>query len=273
MKFIGNSNEYLYLKTIDWRNCEILKETIEGSFTILWFVLGPNELIIDGEKQIFTQNQVVFLTEFHNVQIKHIKNVRFLRFNRSFYCILEHDAEVGCKGLLFFGTSKLPTILIPNKELEKFEMLWNTFISEMQSNDNLQIDMLQTMLKRYLILCTRLYKLQFNYQKVKIELDIINKFSVLVDQHFKSKHSVAEYAQLLNKSPKTIYNIFSKKGTKNPLRYIQERKMHEAKRLLHNSSMQIKEVAYEIGYDNIQAFSRFFKKQEGISPSKFKEKI
>jgi len=273
MKFIGNSNEYLYLKTIDWRNCEILKETIEGSFTILWFVLGPNELIIDGEKQIFAQNQVVFLTEFHNVQIKHIKNVRFLRFNRSFYCILEHDAEVGCKGLLFFGTSKLPTILIPNKELEKFEKLWNAFISEMQSNDNLQIDMLQTMLKRYLILCTRLYKLQFNYQKVKIESDIINKFSVLVDQHFKSKHSVAEYAQLLNKSPKTIYNIFSKKGTKNPLRYIQERKMLEAKRLLRNSSMQIKEVAYEIGYDNIQTFSRFFKKQEGISPSKFKEKI
>jgi AraC-like DNA-binding protein len=95
----------------------------------------------------------------------------------------------------------------------------------------------------------------------------------LVEQHFKTKHSVAEYAQLLNKSPKTVYNIFSKKGAKNPLRYIQERKMHEARRLLQNSSMQIKEVAYEIGYDNIQAFSRFFKKQEGISPSKFKEKI
>jgi AraC-like DNA-binding protein len=273
MKFIGNSNEYLHLKTIDWRNCEILKETIESSFTILWFILGPNELIIDGEKQIFKQNQIVFLTEFHKVKIKYIKNVRLLRFNRSFYCILKHDAEVGCKGVLFFGIAKLPAILIPNEELEKFEMLWNIFISEMQSNDNLQIDMLQMMLKRYLILCTRIYKLQFRYQKVKIESDIINKFSFLVEQHFKTKHSVAEYAQLLNKSPKTVYNIFSKKGAKNPLRYIQERKMHEARWLLQNSSMQIKEVAYEIGYDNIQAFSRFFKKQEGISPSKFKEKI
>ena len=91
-----------------------------------------------------------------------------------------------------------------------------------------------------------------------------------VEQHFKTKHTVAEYAGLLNKSPKTISNIFSKFGSKSPLQYIQERKMLEARRLLRYSDMQIQEIAYEIGYDDIQAFSRFFKKQEGISPSVFK---
>ena len=83
---------------------------------------------------------------------------------------------------------------------------------------------------------------------------------------------MAEYANLLNKSPKTISNIFSLLGTKSPLQYIQDRKMLEARRLLNYSSRQIKEIAYEIGFEDIQAFSRFFKKQEGISPSKFKEK-
>jgi AraC-like DNA-binding protein len=47
--------------------------------------------------------------------------------------------------------------------------------------------------------------------------------------------------------------------------------MLEAKRLLYYSSMQIKEIAYDIGFDDIQAFSRFFKKQECISPSMFKK--
>jgi AraC-like DNA-binding protein len=83
---------------------------------------------------------------------------------------------------------------------------------------------------------------------------------------------VAEYANLLNKSPKTISNVFAILGTKSPLQYIQDRKMLEARRLLNYSSRQIKEIAYEIGFEDIQAFSRFFKKQEGISPSKFKEK-
>ncbi len=49
--------------------------------------------------------------------------------------------------------------------------------------------------------------------------------------------------------------------------------MLEARRLLHHSELQIQEVAYEIGYDDIQTFSRFFKKQEGISPSEFKSNV
>ena len=47
--------------------------------------------------------------------------------------------------------------------------------------------------------------------------------------------------------------------------------MLEARRLLKYSDLQIQEVAYELGYEDVQAFSRFFKKQEGLSPSKFKE--
>ena len=48
--------------------------------------------------------------------------------------------------------------------------------------------------------------------------------------------------------------------------------MLEAKRLLYHSDMQIQEIAFKVGYDDIQSFSRFFKKQEGISPSKYRIK-
>ena len=94
----------------------------------------------------------------------------------------------------------------------------------------------------------------------------------MVEKHFKTKHTVAEYAGILNKSPKTIYNIFSKLNSKSALQYIQERKMLEARRLLSYTDMRINEIAYEIGFDDIQTFSRFFKKQEGVSPSEFKKK-
>ncbi len=270
MKFIGNTNEYLHLATVTNENRNVLKETIESSLTILWFDSGHTELVIDGKQQAFAKNQVVFLTEFHKIALKNIRRIKFLRFNRPFYCIVDHDAEVGCKGILFFGASQLPIIHIPEKALEKFETLWKMFTIEMLSNDNLQIDMLQMMLKRYLILCARLYKTQASYPDEKVNSDLIKEFNFQVEQHFRTKHTVAEYASLLNKSPKTISNIFSKFGSKSPMQYIQERKMLEARRLLRYSDMQIQEIAYEIGYDDIQAFSRFFKKQEGISPSVFK---
>ena len=141
----------------------------------------------------------------------------------------------------------------------------------MSSEDNLQIEMLQMMLKRYLILRTRLFKSQESYPNEKVELDLVREFNFLVEQHFKSKHTVSEYAELLNKSPKTLSNLFSKISSKTPLQYIQERKMLEAKRLLQHSNLQIQEIAYKIGYDDIQTFSRFFKKKAGVSPSEFKE--
>ncbi|WP_271783631.1 helix-turn-helix domain-containing protein [Aquimarina algiphila] len=273
MIFLGNIKEYLQLETINSQNNDVLKKTIESSLTILWFESDLNELIIDGKSHIFFKNQIVFLTEFHRVIIKDIKQIRFLRFNRPFYCILDHDTEVGCKGILFFGASQLPVIQIPEEEVDKFETLWKMFTIEMQSDDSLQIEMLQMMLKRYLILCARIYKSQENYPSKKEDSDMVREFNFLVEQHFKTKHSVSEYASLLHKSPKTLSNIFSKIGSKTPLQYIQDRKMLEARRLLHYTNKQIKEIAYEIGYDDIQTFSRFFKKQEGISPSEFKEKI
>lgn len=271
MKFVGHTDEYLQLETLNQNSSDILKEKIESSLSVLWMESDGTELIIDGKAYQFLKNQIIFLTEFHQVEIKSIGKIRFLRFNRPFYCILDHDDEVGCKGVLFFGASQLPIIEIPSASIDQFHTLWNMFDIEMNSNDHLQIDMLQMMLKRYLILCARLFKEQEHYPETHQETDIIREFNFLVEKHFKTKHTVAEYAELLYKSPKTLSNIFSKMGSKTPLQFIQERKLLEAKRRLRYSNMQIQEIAYEIGYEDIQAFSRFFKKKEGVSPSKFKE--
>ena len=103
------------------------------------------------------------------------------------------------------------------------------------------------------------------------DFDIVREFNFLVETHFKSIHSVTQYAELLHKSPKTISNLFRKFNSKSPLQFIQERKMLEAKRLLTYTTKQIKEIAYDLGFEDIQTFSRFFKRNEGISPSKYKE--
>lgn len=272
MKFIGHTQEYLFLETIDGHSCDILKEQVESSLSILWFQSDTNILIIDGKEEVFYKNQIIFLTEFHQIVPKKIGKIRFLRFNRPFYCILDHDSEIGCKGILFFGASQLPVISLDQLDLEKFDTLWKMFNIEMKSNDNLQIDMLQMMLKRYLILCARRYKSQENYPQERNETDLVREFNFLVEQHFRNKHSVADYAELLHKSPKTISNIFSKMDSKSPLKYIHERISLEARRLLYYTDHPIKEIAYQLGFEDIQAFSRFFKKQEGISPSEFKEK-
>ncbi|MCK0114909.1 helix-turn-helix transcriptional regulator [Gelidibacter sp. F63206] len=271
MKIKGKTKEFIELMELDASSCAIFNQPESSSLTILWFQTNDNRFIIDGKKYSFTKNQIVFFTEFHKVEVLKKGTAKYLRFNRPFFCVIDHDIEVSCKGILFFGASQLPIITIPEEEIEHFQILWKMFTIEMQSKDNLQISMLQMMLKRYLILSTRLYKKQHQFSKIKKENDIIREFNFLVEQHFNSKHTVAEYADLLFKSPKTISNIFSKIGVKTPLSYIQDRKMLEAKRLLHYSDIKVQEIAFKVGYDDIQSFSRFFKKQEGVSPSKYRE--
>lgn len=272
MQFHGRTDEFLILKEISKENCSLLKEQIESSLSIIWNQGADTVLQIDSKPYTIKSNELIFLTEFHHVEIKKIDQVRLIRFNRSFYCIKTNDSEVGCKGILFFGASNVPLIKIPEDEQEVFNTVWKMFLLEMESHDKLQIEMLQMMLKRFIILCTRLYKEQ-NLSEIREEPqhDLIREFNFMVEQHFREKHTVSEYADLLNKSPKTLSNLFAKINQKRPLQIIQDRIQVEARRLLVYSEQSVKEIAYELGFESIQTFSRFFKKQEGVSPVEYRK--
>ena len=268
----GPTDEYFELRVLDNTDCEVIKESIESSLSILWFQDNQSELKIDGKSKRFYKNEILFLTEFHKIEINRIGVIQFIRFNRSFFCIIDHDSEIGCKGVLFFGSSNIPIIEIPKSDLRKFESFWKMFLLELEEQDNFQIEMIRTMLKRYVILCTRIYKDQNNLIN-EDETSLIREFNFLVEQHFRDKHKVADYASLINKSPKTLSNIFQKHSSKSPLQFIQNRKILESKRLLGYSDLQVQEIGYQVGYDDVQSFSRFFKKQTGHSPISYRMNI
>jgi len=230
-------------------------------------------MTIDGVTYTFDTDQIVCLTEFHKFITHEINGLKLLKFNRPFCCVVNHDSEVGCRGVLYFGSANVPRMQLTEKDASIITTVWEMLCIEMSSTDNLQLEMLQMMLKRILILCTRIYKQQNSLNQInQAQVDIIRQFNFLVEQHFREKHTVGEYADLLYKSPKTLSNVFKKVGSKTPLELIHNRKMIEARRLLHHTDANISDIGYDLGFNDIQAFSRFFKKNEGISPSEFKEK-
>lgn len=274
MTYEGINDEYIELKEI--KNGEIISFDKELSFPLLFVWIKGNSSLItyEGTKIELENNTILCLTVFHQIKFDRLDSARIIKFNREFYCVLNHDSEVSCKGLLFYGANQLPFFQIPEEEIDKFEILWRMFEIEMQSKDELQLEMLQMMLKRFIILCTRVYKSQNNFLELdNRDIDIVKEFNFLVEQHFKTKHTVKEYADLLNKSPKTLSNIFAQLINKTPLQIIHERKLLEAKRMLRYTDKPIKEISYELGFEDIQTFSRFFKKSENSSPSDFKKLI
>ena len=104
MKYEGNLGEQLLLSDVDSDNCSLLKERGESELTILWVTEGSTSLMIDGKELSLELNQILFLTEFHKIDVLSISGAKIVKFNRPFYCVSEHDDEVSCKGVLFLAT-------------------------------------------------------------------------------------------------------------------------------------------------------------------------
>lgn len=230
---------------------------------------------IDGLQLNLEPNQIVSVTYLQHISFKntHLPLTAFL-FNREFYCIIDHDSEVSCNGILFFGTQDIPIVSIPSELQRRFDMLYETFLEEFSTPDKIQGAMLQMLLKRLIIMCTRLAKEQLIVKSLNNDqIEVIRKFNFLVDIHYKDKRKVSDYAEMLHKSPKTLSNLFSIYGQKSPQQIILNRLALEAKRLIHFTDKQNQEIAYELGFNDPAHFSKFFKKLTQLTPSQYRESL
>ena len=230
-------------------------------------------ITIDGQPLDLAPGQLVTVTYLQNVSFDETRHpLTAFVFNREFYCISDHDQEVSCNGILFFGTQDVPIITIPPDQKKRFELLFEIFVEEFSTPDKIQGDMLQMLLKRLIIMSTRLAKEQLIVKQLDNEqIEVIRKFNFLVDMHYKSKRKVSDYAEMLFKSPKTLSNLFSIYNQKSPQQIILDRLALEAKRLIHFTDRQNQEIAFDLGFNDPAHFSRFFKKMTGKTPSEYRE--
>ncbi len=142
---------------------------------------------------------------------------------------------------------------------------------EYKEDDSLKEEMLRLHLKRFIIACTRMARNKYAIEPGnESAFYLFRKFVILVDENFKEMKKVGDYAQLLNRSPKTLANLFSLYKLPAPLKIIQERIEAEAKRLLLYSNMNAKEIAHILGFEEISSFSRFFKRISGKTITEFR---
>ena len=96
------------------------------------------------------------------------------------------------------------------------------------------------------------------------------EFRQLVTKRFKTMKSQADYAEAMHLSLSYLNEIV-KETTGFPVSYwIQQEVILEAKRLLYYSRCSVKEIAFELGYEDHTYFSRLFRKQAGQTPGEFR---
>jgi len=100
----------------------------------------------------------------------------------------------------------------------------------------------------------------------------LHKFEILIEQHFLLKKYPKDYAELLFITPNHLNAVCIQFAGKSAGDMIRSRILLEAKRLLMYSSLTINEIASYLNFDTNSYFSRFFKKEEKISPKSFQKR-
>ncbi|MEC3877294.1 helix-turn-helix domain-containing protein [Chryseobacterium salviniae] len=200
------------------------------------YIPAGYELSVDFNHFKVTKPSLFFLSNQHIKITKTSGNATLLYYNRDFYCIQIHDKEVACDGLLFHNVFEIPFVELDDKENTIIQQLFQNILHELEWKDSSAEEMIRTYVKQIIIRATRKWKKQnFDDKNVKIpthEIEIFRDFSRLLEIHFREKHNVSEYAQLLHLAPKTLTHKFKSLQLESPNQLIINRILLEAKRLL-----------------------------------------
>ncbi len=242
-------------------------------YTIAWNRGAVQKVFIDESPYPFEGNSILPIMQNQSFRFERPEDIVAWQFNRDFYCIVNHDAEVGCVGFIFYGLSTTMFVKFETTDIEMMDRLLSVFEDEYISEDDIKGEMLRMLLVRLIIKTTRLAKKQYlgTTEVNEEKFNLIRKYNLLVEMHFRKEHQVQFYAGLLNKSPKTISNIFSLYSKKSPQQIIQERIITEARRLFYYTDKSVKEIADELGFEDSAHFSKFFKNATSQNPSEIKK--
>ena len=247
-------------------------------YSLIWVSHGSGKLKADFSEYLFEQNMLMAFSPYQPYMLSsdHVKGIA-IHFHSDFFCIHKHQEEVTCNGVLFNNIYAAPFLIVDAVTAAKFKMLTEQMKEEMQNATAGQYEMLVSYLKILLITASRLKIEQqpeaFPDRPAKDERFILQKLKAAIEENFKTKHSPSDYATALNISAKALAKITKSYFNKTLTELISERVIIEAKRELYLTNKTIKEIAYELGYDDEFYFSRFFKTNSEISPQMYRDTV
>ena len=256
-------------------HCVLNENEVSEYYKVFWISDGGGTYQIDFNEFQIKDSGIFCLSpgQVFSVQHEKAKEAYQITFNKDFYCVETHGKKIACNGILFNNVHRASVVSVGATEQAAFQILIDQMIQELEAKGNAHKDMLETYLRLFLIKTLRLVDAQRpNQEVVNSNLDKTAEiFITLVEKNFREEHTVTGYAEKLFISPKSLSKRLNTQGYATPLQIIKDRLILEAKRQLKFTNKTIKEIAFELGFDDPAYFSRLFSKGTGNSPSQYRD--
>lgn len=180
----------------------------------------------------------------------------------------------------FFSYSTNETLHLSDQEKEIIVSIFKIIKHELSNRiDEFSQDVVIAQIELLLTYANRFYKRQFITRKA-VSSELLQKLEEILDDYFNDETTAKEgiptvqyLSEHLNISPSYLSDMLRSLTGQNAQQHIHNKLVEKAKEKLSISNLSVSEIAYELGFEHPQSFSRFFKTKTTYSPLEFRQKF
>jgi AraC family transcriptional activator of pobA len=178
----------------------------------------------------------------------------------------------------FFSYSANEALHLSDREKETIISIFKIIEAELKLPiDDFSQDVIISQLELLLNYSTRFYKRQFITRKA-VSSDLLQKLEEILDVYFNNEKSVMQglptvqfLSERLNISPSYLSDMLRSMTGQNAQQHIHNKLIEKAKEKLSTTPLSVSEIAYELGFEHPQSFSKLFKTKTNVSPLEFRQ--
>jgi AraC family transcriptional activator of pobA len=170
-------------------------------------------------------------------------------------------------------TSIQPYIYLTDDQAAEVIRIFEGILFEKKLNEDRNNELIAIKILELLILGERLFERAQNTAANLPYVDIIKRFIDLLDVHFSREHTVRFYAEQLSMHPNHLNALIKKHTGLSAKESIQNRILLEVKYLLHSTKLPIKQISNQMGFNDPNYFTTFFKRSENLSPVNYRSAV
>jgi AraC-like DNA-binding protein len=190
--------------------------------------------------------------------------------------LLSYPLAKSIKQYGFFSYSANETLHLSDDEKATIISIFKMIEAELSSRiDDFSQDVVIAQVELLLNYANRFYKRQFITRKAASS-NLLQKLEELLDDYFNNETSsqgiptVGQLAEQLNLSPSYLSDMLRSLTGQNAQQHIHDKLIEKAKETLSTTSLSVSEVAYNLGFEHPQSFSKLFKTKTNLSPLEFR---
>ncbi len=242
-------------------------------YQIVYFTQGGGSHSIDFKRYEVKPYQVYYMSpgQVHTWDFDGDTDGYIVNFNESFFTSICHNPNFVRDFPLFGSIDKVSVNeLVPSLAIA-VEAIMEQMLDEYKNAEEHIMDMLRGLLITLLVKLSRINPTSLDKNCSAHIQTLMRQFERLVEEYHHEKHLPKEYAEMMFITPNYLNALSNNYFNKSAGEVIRDRILLEAKRMLVNSDMLISQIAASLHFEDNAYFTRFFKKNLGVTPEGFRQ--